>query len=156
ARFSGGFTIQGNGATVSGAKVVPLDAWKYMGNDVWRFIPFRKAWYQLVGGERALPEVSVPPGAAVLPELPPGHWCAWRGAIYFRTLPGTSLSESRLTFAAEEVGITLLDVEGITIHDLELRHFRLDGINVHDRCRQIILDSVRLAENGRCGLAVGG
>src|SRR5258708_5718387 len=33
-RFSGGFTIEGNGAVVSGAKIVPFDAWKYVGNEV--------------------------------------------------------------------------------------------------------------------------
>jgi hypothetical protein len=61
-----------------------------------------------------------------------------------------------LEFAAEEVGITLLDAEDVVIRNLELRHFRLDGVNAHDRCKNIVLDHVRLIENGRAGLAVGG
>jgi hypothetical protein len=143
---------------VSGAKIVPFEAWKYVGNEVWQFIPRRKAWYQLIRGDKALPEHRSPPGAATLPEIPPGHWCVWRGSIFYRTMPGKTQTrdDPPLAFAAEEVGLTLLDVEGIAIHNLELRHFRLDGINVHDRCKQIILDSVRLIENGRAGLATGG
>ncbi|MGE5191491.1 MAG: right-handed parallel beta-helix repeat-containing protein, partial [Deltaproteobacteria bacterium] len=126
--------------------------------EVWRFTPRRKAFYQLVSGDRALPEYVCPPRAASLPEIPAGHWCAWRGSIYYRTLPGRSQTQNDppLAFAAEEVGITLLDVEDAVIHNLELRHFRLDGVNAHDRCKRVILDSVRLIENGRAGLAVGG
>jgi hypothetical protein len=158
ARFNGGFTLEGNRAVVSGAKVVPFDAWKYMGDEVWRFTPRRKAFYQLVNGDRALPESPCPRGAATLPEIPAGHWCTWRGSVYYRALPGKSQTQNDppLSFAAEEVGITLLDVEEVVIHNLEVRHFRLDGINAHDRCRRVILDSVRLIENGRAGLAVGG
>jgi hypothetical protein len=158
ARFNGGFTLEGNGAIVSGTKIVPFDAWQYMGNEVWRFTPRRKAFYQLVSGDRALPEFAPPSRAAALPEIPAGHWLAWRGAIYYRALPGKSQTKDDppLAFATEEMGITLLDVEGVVIHNLELRHFRLDGINAHDRCSHVILDSVRLIENGRAGLAVGG
>jgi hypothetical protein len=155
-RFNGGFTLEGNGAVVSGAKTVLFEAWKYMGNDVWRFTPRRKAFYQLISGDKALPEIPCTPGISTLPEIPPGHWCAWRGSIHYRALPGRPPNQTALAFAAEEVGMTLLDVEDVVIHNLELRHFRLDGVNAHDRCRHVILDSVRLIENGRAGLAAGG
>jgi len=157
-RFGGGFTLEGNGAVVSGAKMVPFDAWQYVGDEVWRFTPRRKAFYQLISDDKALPEHPSPPRAVTLPEIPAGHWCAWRGSIYYRALPGRSQTQNDppLWFAAEEVGITLLDVQEVMIHNLELRHFRLDGINAHDRCTRVILDSVRLFENGRTGLAVGG
>ncbi len=157
-RFAGGFTIEGNGAVVSGARMIPFEAWKLVGNNVWRFTPCRKAWYQLVEGEKAVPEFPCPSGARQLPTIPVGQWCAWRGSIYYRAPKGVSpaLGDITLGFAAEEVGITLLDVEDVTIHNLELRHFRLDGVNAHDRARNVVLDSVRLIENGRAGLAVGG
>src|SRR5205814_6538090 len=109
---------------------------------------------------RALPEVRVPAHAAKLPPLPEGNWCVWRGTVYYRlhsNAAGQSVDpDVPLEFAAEEVGITLLDVDDVVIHNLELRHFRLDGVNVHDRCQNIILDQVRLIEYGRAGLAVGG
>jgi hypothetical protein len=157
-RFSGGFAIEGNGAVVSGARTIPFEAWKLVGNNVWRFTPFRKAWYQLIEGEKAVPEYPCPSGATSLPEIPVGQWCAWRGSIYYHSQKGVSpaLGDIVFAFAAEEVGITLLDVDDVTIHNLELRHFRLDGVNAHDRARNVVLDSVRLIENGRAGLAVGG
>lgn len=152
--------LEGNGAVISGAKVVPFEAWQRLGNGVWRFTPSRKAFYQLVDQDRALPEFPCPRDARKLPDLPEGHWCAWRGSIYYRVLSGPAgpnpQSDVPLTFAAEEVGITLLDTEDVVIRNLELRHFRLDGVNAHDRCKTIILDHVRLIENGRAGLAVGG
>jgi hypothetical protein len=97
-------------------------------------------------------------GSKSLPPIPPGQWAAWHGAIYYHVLPAQpgAAYDAPLAFAAEEVGITLLDVDDVVIHNLELRHFRLDGVNVHDRCKNIILDGVRLIENGRAGLAVGG
>jgi hypothetical protein len=157
-RFSGGFEIDGNGAVVSGARLVPFDAWQSLGGGLWRFKPYRKAFYQLIRDDKALPEVPCSVAAINLPEIPQGYWCAWRGSIYYRALPGESLTkyDRPLAFAAEEVGITLLDVNDATIHNLELRHFRLDGVNAHDRSRKVILDNVRLIENGRSGLAVGG
>ncbi len=158
-RFSGGFRIEGNGAVVSGAKVAPFAAWKPLGNGVWKFTPRRKAFYQLVSGDQALPEFTIATGAPSLPAIPAGQWAAWRGSIYYHVLPakpGAQQDDAPLAFAAEEVGITLLDVNDVHIHDLELRHFRLDGVNVHDRCQNIILDNVKLIENGRAGLAVGG
>ncbi len=157
-RFGGHFTIEGNGAVVSGAKIVPFTAWKYLGNEYWRFTPRRKTFYQIISGDKALPEHACAPNAAKRPEIPAGTWCAWRGSIYYHVLPGGAQTKDDvpLAFAVEEVGITLLDASHVTIHNLELRHFRLDGVNVHDRCRNVILDNVRLIENGRAGLAVGG
>ena len=153
-------TLEGNGAVVSGAKVVPFEAWQRLGNGVWRFTPRRKAFYQLVDQDQALPEFPCPRDAQKLPALPEGSWCAWHGSIYFHvsSLPTgpNPQSDAPLAFAAEEVGITLLDVDDVVIRNVELRHFRLDGINVHDGCKNVILDHVRLIENGRAGLAVGG
>jgi hypothetical protein len=158
ARFQGGFRIEGNGAVVSGVKVVPFAAWKPLGDGVWKFTPRRKAFYQLVSGDRAVPEFTRAAGATTLPAIPAGQWAGWRGSIYYHVLPAQpgAPDDAPLAFAAEEVGITLLDVDDVVIHNLELRHFRLDGINAHDRCRNIILDQVKLIENGRAGLAVGG
>ena len=154
------FTLEGNGAVVSGAKVVPFEAWQSLGNGVWRFTPRRKAFYQLVDQDQALPEILCPRNAEKLPALPEGGWCVWHGSIYYHvsSLPTAVnlLRDARLGFAAEEVGITLLDADDVVIRNLELRHFRLDGVNVHDRCQTVILDNVRLIENGRAGLAVGG
>lgn len=156
-RFTG-VSIQGNGATVSGAKPVPSEAWVSLGNSLWRFTPRRKAHYQLISGDQALTEFAVDKNAAKLRAVPAGQWAGWHGSIYLQLAPhaGQRPDQMALEFAGEEVGLTLLDLNDVLISDLELRHFRLDGINAHDRCRDVVLDNVRLVENGRAGLATGG
>lgn len=152
------FTLEGHGAIVSGAKPVPFDAWRRLGNGLWKFTPFRKAYYQLILDEKPLPEVVNPAISKNMPEIPAGHWCAWRGSIYYRQNPEPRQTPNDLPlwFAGEEVGVTLYEVDGVVIRDLTFRHFRLDGVNAHDRARNVILENVKLQENGRSGIAVGG
>lgn len=156
-RFNG-VSIQGNGAVVSGAKPVPLGAWLPQGNALWKFTPRRKAYYQLVAGGQAVPEFAVEKTDVKRPAVPAGQWAGWHGSIYLQLAPhaGQNPDLIGLEFAGEEAGLTLLGVNDVLIRGLELRHFRLDGVNAHDRCRNIVLDNVRLVENGRAGLAAGG
>ena len=158
ARFHGGLTIEGNGAVISGMKEIPIGTWRSVGDGVWKFSPRRKAFYQLIRGDKALPEFAVDAQATRLPEIPQGSWAGWHGAIYYHGQPPRNgvPSDAPFGFAALEVGVTFLDVDDVVIRDVEFRHFRLDGVNVHDRCKNIILDRVKLTENGRSGLAVGG
>ena len=54
------------------------------------------------------------------------------------------------------MGLTLYGVRGVTIRNLTVRHFRLDGISaVHD-CHDVELENVQAVGNGRTGVAVGG
>lgn len=157
-RFGGSgvspFVIEGNGAVLSGARLVPPEAWRYVGNDVWQFTPRRKAFYQLLQLDKPVPEQrDVSPTAGI----EAGQWQGRNGSIYFRSPgPGVNPLNLPLAFARDEVGITLIDVNDVVIRNLTVRHFRLDGINAHDRARNVILENVRLLENGRSGLAVGG
>ncbi|MBS0265574.1 MAG: right-handed parallel beta-helix repeat-containing protein [Planctomycetes bacterium] len=157
-RFCGGVRIEGNGAVVSGARPVPADAWKFQGQGVWKFTPFRKGSYQFARDGQALPEFRVPANSRKLPAIPAGQWAAWQGSIYYHALPSLpgAAYDATLEFAVEGVGLTLLDAADVVIQDLEFRHFRLDGINAHDRCRDVVFERVKLIENGRAGLAVGG
>jgi hypothetical protein len=150
------FMIVGNGAVVSGAKPVPADTWQLVADQTWRITPVAKAYYQLVLNGEAVPEVAYPRDAAELPDLPEGHWCAWRGAVYYRAALRDDPREMDFALADEDVGITLLDVHDVVIRDLTLRHFRLDGINAHDRCRNVLLQNVTCEQNGRAGVAVAG
>ncbi len=160
ARHSGSgrtpFRIIGNGATLSGAKPVPEGEWYHLGGGVWRITPVRKAFYQLVLDGQAVPETACDRGAAQLPAIPVGQWCAWRGAVYYQAERGVDPNTMNFWLADEEAGITLLDVQNVVISGLTLRHFRLDGINAHDRCREVVLDNVTSEENGRAGVTVAG
>lgn len=150
------FVIEGNGAVLSGAKPIETELWQRAGTDLWRITPIRKAFYQLIRDGEALPEVTVPRTAAALPSLSPGQWCAWRGAIYLQVDRNQDLHGMDLALAGEEVGLTLLDVHDVTLSNVVLEHYRLDGINAHDRCRNVRLENVICRQNGRSGLTVTG
>jgi len=150
------FQIVGNGAELSGARPLPADQWQPVADSVWRITPIRKGHYQLVENGAALPEVACERTAAALPELRVGNWCAWRGAIYFRTEKEASPRDMDLSIAEDGVGLTLLGIENVIITNLTLKHYRLDGINAHDRCREVVLDQITSTENGRSGITVAG
>jgi hypothetical protein len=150
------FTIDGHGATISGARPIPVGCWQRVTDGIWRITPIRKAYYQLVLDGATVPEVKCERSATSLPAIPPGQWCGFRGAVYYHPEPGADPNRLALSLADEQVGITLLDVDNVIIRDVTLQHFRLDGINAHDRCRRIELINVTLQANGRAGLAVGG
>lgn len=152
------FTIDGHGAIVSGARRVPPQAWSLYRGRIWKMTPFRKGHYQLLIGHAALPEVPCPRSARSLPKLEPGQWCAWNGSIYFHATDalGGSPLDLPMAFAYDSVGLTLYDVRNVAIHNITFRHFRQDGVNAHDLARYVILDNVKLIENGRAGLSVSG
>ena len=153
----GGLTIDGHGATLSGVFRIPQGSWRHRAGGLWELHPHRKAHYQLVRFDRAVPEFQFELLPRQLPILPPGTWAAWRGVIFYQVQPEEGSPENLpLGLAAQEVGVTIHDVPNITIRNLTLRHYRLDGVNVHDRARGIVLQNVRSLENGRAGLAVAG
>lgn len=161
-RFSGvggnPFLILGNGALISGARSIAPSDWTYLRNSLWKFTPSRKGHYLLLNGGVPLPEQAVSRSAPLLPKLAPKTWCAWHGSIYYQagSEPGQSPWQLPLAFAYDQVGISLYDVQNVIIRDLTIQHFRVDGVNAHDRCTGVILQNVQLLQNGRSGLSVGG
>lgn len=161
-RFSGytslPFTINGNGAVISGARRTRAESWQHLGNDLWRYSPPRKGYYQLLNGSTVLRELAVNRDVKAVPALEPENWCAWQGSIYFQAATDLYRTPHELSLAVayESVGLTLVDVEHVLIRNLTFQHFRQDGVNAHDRSQFVILDSVKLLENGRAGLAVSG
>lgn len=148
--------IIGNGSIITGARPIAPESWQPLGNHLWRITPLRKGWYQLILDDAAAPEVPSPPDATELPELPEGHWCVWRGAIYYRSALGQDPQELDLKLADIPTGLTLVDVENVVIRDLTFRHFQQDGIHLAQRCRNVRLENVTSLENGRAGIVVRG
>ena len=58
--------------------------------------------------------------------------------------------------AGHDCGITVYGASHILISDVTVQHFRLDGVGVPDLARNVELRNVRMTENGRAGLSVGG
>lgn len=150
------FRIMGNGAVLSGSKPILPDTWTIVGVDLWRVTPFRKGHALLLRAETPVPEIPCPEDAETLPDLPEGHWCLFQGAVYYKSSNVEYPPDLPFSLADDEVGLTLLDVHHVEIHDLVVRHFRLDGINIHDRCHDITLSNVTCEENARAGVTVAG
>ena len=152
------FRLIGNGATVTGAMIVPDGAWREAARDVWQVTPFRKGFFQLVRDGKAVPEVRPQAGEKwdSIPDLEVGQWCSWNGSIYYRVERLTDPSTQRLSIARRSCGITVFAAHNIVISDLTIQHFRLDGVNLHDLATDIQLEKLTLLENGRAGLAIGG
>lgn len=150
--------IRGNGATLTGAMRLPPTAWLAVGENLFKVVPYRKGHFQLVRDGKALAEVRPAEDESWLrvPDLQPNEWCAYKGAIYFQAENNVDPSEHNFAIARRDCGITLLDVHDVMITDIVIRHFRLDGIQLHDRADNIVLDNVVVTENGRAGVTVRG
>jgi hypothetical protein len=148
--------VEGNGAELNGSYPVPQTAWRKVEDQLWKFTPLRKGNYQLILDDKALPKTDVPPNSRELPELPEGHWAAWRGSIYLKTSTLEEPIDLNLWFAVRSMGVTLYDVHDVIVRNLKVRQFRMDGINAHDRCKNVTLENITSEENGRAGITAAG
>lgn len=160
-RFSGiekeKFTILGNGATLDGSIKIPMNGWKQLDSDLWKVTPYRKGYFNLFLDGKLVPEFKPAKDQTLKPaDIPAGQWAVHHGAILYRSTKNQLPPAETFSLAGNSVGLSLLDVEGVHITDLNIENFRIDGINVHDRCKDIILEKVTCTGNGRCGLSVNG
>jgi len=160
AKFSGTpdhpFYLHGGGAVVSGAKPIEPGAWVELGNNLWKITPVRKGWYQLVDNGEAVPRVEITVAPAELPDVPVGSWGVHKGTIYYRSKTQDTPRQHDFALAETATGLTLLGVRNVVVSDLTLRHFRVDGINAHNRCENVQFNNVSCVENGRAGIVVSG
>lgn len=150
------FRIVGNGAIIDGSNAVPDSAWERLDGDLWKITTFRKGFYQLVRNDQAVPSLLLDSSATKLPAIPVGQWGSWKGSIYHHMQSDSEPRDFSYRFAAREAGLSLYAVRNVRISNLTFRHFRLDGVNAHDRCKGIELDNVICTGNGRAGISVGG
>ena len=150
------FTIEGNGAILDGSAPVPPKAWEHYRGAVFRFRPAGQAHQQLFLDERPAIRVVGNPMAGAAPELENLEWCLHRGYIYFCVEPEKLPEDYNLTYAQKTTGITLYHVHDVSIVDLTVQGYQLDGINVFNSGRQVYLTGVTARGNGRSGVTVGG
>ncbi|MGB9688135.1 right-handed parallel beta-helix repeat-containing protein [Thermogutta sp.] len=155
--------LDGNGAVMDGSAPIPVEAWELdrhswqrWGRTVYRFTPEQRSHQQLFLGDRPAKRVFVDKSAEVPPKLEPLEWCLFEGKIYFCVEPDHRPENYPLRYAKLTVGITLHHVHGVTIRDLTIQGYQLDGISLANTARDIRLQRVVLRGNGRAGLSVGG
>lgn len=149
------FEIVGNGATLDGTVAPAMNRWRAVGGGVWELTDAPAGHGLLLSGGRPLPRVAVTDGGDV-DRLQPLSWMRVGPRIYFRPEAMRGPFDYPLEVTDQTTGITLYDVHNVTIRDLVVRGYRIDGINAHDRALDIVLLSVTSRQNGRSGITVAG
>src|SRR5262249_37504354 len=139
-----------------GAQRLAPEFWKRVGEGTYRYQPFRKGFYQLMVNGEPAPEVRVEPDATEPPRLEPLQWCAFHGFVYFRVEPLRFIDQYEIEVPALEIGLGLYNARNVTVRNLDISMFRLDGINVSGNSRNIRLMNIRSSNNGRAGFTVTG
>lgn len=150
------FVIAGNGAILDGSAPVPAEAWEHYQGLVYRFRPPQLAHQQLFLNEKPIARVAVSGSAGEPPELEPLQWCLHGGYIYFRVEKMKLPEDYPLTYTHKQVGITLFHVRHVSIIDLTVQGFQLDGINAYNSAREVYIGRVTCRGNARSGIAIGG
>ena len=150
------FVIEGNGAVVSGAQLVPRRAFKTVLPEVFRLSPHRKGYYQLLRNGVLVPEVTGITDIEGLDKLERGQWTAFRGQMYYRSMKRELIEDQNYGIAKQTVGLTLHKVQNVVIRNLHFQHFQLDGVNAHDLVRSVTLENVSSHQNARSGVSVNG
>jgi hypothetical protein len=150
------FVIRGNGAILDGSAPATAEMWESYQGAIFRLRSRPMGYPQLfLDGQPAL-RVSVAQAARMLPDLQPQQWCSLGGQIYFCVEKGKLPGDYRLSYAHRPTGITLFRVEHVRIADLVVQGFQVDGIQLCNSPRDVLLTNVTCRGNGRSGIAVGG
>ena len=105
---------------------------------------------------RSIAPRPLPQATAYPPRLAPLEWCAIEGTIYFAVERDKLPPAYQLSYAALPTGITLYDVDQVTIRNMTVRGFRDDGIAAAEGARNVLLANVTCTANGQFGVAVRG
>lgn len=147
--------LDGNGATLDGSMPIPANAWEQTREDVHRFRPPLVSHQQLfIDGKPATRRHMSADGRP--PTLKRLEWCLFDGQIYFRCEEDKGPYAYALSCAGQTVGITLYEVRNVTISNLIVQGYQLDGINAHDSAFNVTIANVTARGNGRSGISVGG
>lgn len=150
------FVVRGNGATLCGLRRLPADGWRPAGEGLWQLNFTRKGWGRLFRNGVPYPEQVSASGQDPLTALADGSWWQQRGVVYVRHEKRSVPTEHEWTYAAVDFGVSLVDGRFVEITDLNVLGFRIDGVNVDNASRSVVLKNVSSSQNGRAGLAVGG
>uniref|UniRef100_A0A7C2NZ45 Right-handed parallel beta-helix repeat-containing protein n=1 Tax=Schlesneria paludicola TaxID=360056 RepID=A0A7C2NZ45_9PLAN len=150
------FTIEGNGAVISGLRDLPPDGWRPQGPGLWRLSLTRKGHYRFFRDNQPIPEFLPTTRSMALDDLPLDHYFSHQGAVIFRFDEGYVPYTELWTYAAADIGVSLVDVRNLQIRNLTIVGFRVDGLNADGNCRGVVLDNVTLEHNGRAGLSANG
>jgi hypothetical protein len=150
------FVILGNRAIVDGSMPIPPESWEHFRDDIYRFRSENKYFKVLYLGAKPARRSQVEDPRARVLNLEPLQWTLSDGYVYFRAEEGKFAGDYELTHTVLPVGLTLYDVQHVVVQDLTFQGFQLDGVNAHDRARNVELVGLVCRGNGRSGISIGG
>ena len=145
------FTIEGNGAVLSGLKTIAPEEWKKTGDDLY-FFPLSKTPYgqpYLANGGKKLVKGSA--ADALAPEQ--FYWDRQAG-IYFKCALGKTPAFYDLGATLITSGFATASASYIVCRNLVCEYFANDGFNMHGDCRGIYLENVVARYNGDDGISI--
>ena len=145
------FTIEGNGAVLSGLKTLAPEEWKKTGDDLY-FFPLSKTPYgqpYLATGGKKL--VKGRAADALEPEQ--FYWDREAG-IYFKCARGKTPASYDLGATLITSGFATASASYIVCRNLVCEYFANDGFNMHGDCRGIYLENVVARYNGDDGISI--
>lgn len=151
------FRILGNGATISGLRTVPPKAWTKHSDRLWSFEPYRKGQYMMfLNGEQLERAEAAFDQDTPMEQIPEGQFAVCRGRVFYSAKENDAVAEMDFTLAQGTTGISLYAVRNAIVQDLNVQHFRLDGVNAHDLCRRVEIRRLKSTTNARAGVTVAG
>ena len=145
------FTIEGNGAVLSGLKTLGPEKWKKIGDDLY-FFPLGQTPYgqgYLANSGKKLIKGNAPD--ALGPEQ--FYWDP-RAGIYFQCAPGKTPASYDLGATLISSGFATASASYIVCRNLVCEYFANDGFNMHGDCRGIYLENVVARYNGDDGISI--
>lgn len=145
------FTIEGNGAVLSGLQTLAPEKWKKTGDELY-FCPISQTPYgqpYLVNGGEKLVRASA--ADTLMPEQ--FHWDRQAG-IHFRCASGKTPASYDLGATLIASGFAAASSSYVVCRDLVCEYFANDGFNMHGDCRGIYLENVVARYNGDDGISI--
>jgi len=143
------FTIEGNGAVISGFKPLPLEKWERKDNDVWFFAhrrPSQNPHLRFDG--RYVAAQRKPDG------LKPGQYCWAETGVFFRSEAGKTPKDYNLEGTFYSSGVQISNASYIVCRNLVAEGFPNDGFNIHGDCQGIVFENIEGRCNGDDGFSI--
>jgi len=144
------FTIEGNGAVLTGLRPLPAERWKPAGEGVWLF-PIGKKPYGnpfLVHNGRRLA------AAKSAEAIEPGQFF-WDGeGIGFRPEAGKGIGDYALEATLVESGVALAGASYVVCRNIVSEYHSNDGFNIHGDCRGVAFENIVARHNGDDGFSI--
>ncbi len=159
-------TLDGHGATISGAERMDLATWEQVAPGRFRKVGLMRMdsailgrWFFRIDGRmQHMGRTSKGPSAKLKQpaELQPGEWTFVEAedAFYVQLAPAKKPSDYVVEAPMRSAGVQVSGRnENIIIRNLNTQHVYNDGFNIHGYCRGVVFENVSAVECGDDGIS---